>query len=538
MPSRLCFALVAVSLCAWAELATAQATFTRRAEFGSGPTIGIAWGDFNRNGTLDLAIGNCCGGVNEHYINNGDGTFTRRVRFGSGNSFAVVWGDYDNDDDLDLAVSKIGQNYLYTFEGGGAFTERAEFGVGNSAAMAWADADCDGDLDLAVGNGIIATPQANRLYVNNGDGTFSGRDEFGLGSTNTLAWGDFDNDGDPDLAVGNGGFRGEQQNYLYVNNGDGTFVERAEFGMGDTAAVAWADADNDGWLDLAAGNWNAGQSYLYLNNRDGTFTPRAVLGVHDTNTVAWGDFDLDGDPDIAFGNGDFTSAEQNHLYVNDGAGGFVDVPQFGVGSTDSVAWGDFDGDGDLDLALGNEHSPPQNELWVNELNTPDWLRLRLIGTHHTRGGGYSNRDGLGARVSVYAAGHAGEPEFLRGHQQVEAKGGFSAQNAIDPTFGLPNESLVDIVVQWPGSEGRSIRQMIRGVAVGQQVSVAEPASADLNCDGAVDAFDVEPFILALLDPQGYGARYPGCNPLNADVNGDGAVNAFDIEPFIARLIEP
>jgi hypothetical protein len=516
-------------------VAQPRSDFTPRDEFGVGATLTVAWGDCDRDGDLDLAVGNVGAVPNELYLNQG-GSFLGQTPFGQVDSFAVAWADYDNDGDLDLAVAAYNaQNLLFVNTGTGTFTPQNQFGSGRTIAFAWADADLDGDLDLAVGRGILGVPQQNYLYVNNGNGTFTALARFGAGQTCTLAWGDFDNDGDPDLAVGNGGFGYGGQNSLYVNLGGNLFEERAEFGIGDTAAVAWGDANNDGWLDLTVGNWNGGPSYLYINVGDGTFMEMEAFGAADTNTLNWGDWDLDGDLDVAVGNGDFTSAGQNYLYHNDGVASFTEEEQFGLGSTDGVAWGDFDNDGDLDLAVGNEHSPSQNQLWVNNLLPTNYLRVSLVGQFHARGAGYSNRDGVGAAVTVYAVGHAGEPDYRRGFQQVEAKGGFSAQNAMDLTFGLPLDNAVDVVVRWPGSAGSALTQTLRGVAVNQHLTIVERRLGDLNCDGVVDFDDINPFVLALSDPSAYNLAYPDCDLLNADCNGDGVVDFDDINAFVALL---
>jgi hypothetical protein len=454
-----------LTICLAAGPASADdVSFEVRPEFGAGWTIPIAWGDVDRDGDVDLAVGNLFvgGGAppNELWVNGGSGTFTGQPIFGAAFTFALAWGDYDNDGDLDLAVGNFGQNWLFVNDGLGGFIQQNQFGGDRTIAVAWADHDLDGDLDLAVGNGILGVAQQNYLYVNNGDGTFTTVSAFGQGQTDSLAWGDYDNDGDPDLAVGNGGFGYEEQNYLYVNNGDGTFTEVPAFGVLDTATVAWADATGDGLLDLAVGNWNDGQNFLYVSQGGGSFAPQAAFGARDTNTVAWGDFDLDGDQDLVVGNGDFETADQNYLYVNNGNGQFKELPRFGLGSTDSVAWADADGDGDLDLAVGNEHSPFQNELWINEISTDRFLRLELVGRYAQEGSGFSNSDAIGARVTVYDAGHLGEPAHLRGHQQVGATGGFSSQNEHTLTFGVSKPGRVDVRILWPGSDGTAIEQCL------------------------------------------------------------------------------
>ena len=109
---------------------------------------------------------------------------------------------------------------------------------------------------------------------------------------------------------------------------------------------------------------------------------------------------------------------------------------------------------------------------------------KLVGHRFDRGAGFSNRDGIGARVWVYAAGHLGEPRYLRGYRQIVANGGFTAQNFIEEHFGLPLDSAVDLRVVWPGSGGTRIAQDVLGVAVNQRVVVDEQGACYANCDGS------------------------------------------------------
>lgn len=505
-----------------------RADFTEQAQFGTGSTLSLAWGDADGDDDFDLAIAESGGKPNSLWTNNGDGSFGGQSPFfGTGSTFAVCWGDYDNDGDQDCAVGNSGQNYLYINAGGGVFTQSAQFGLMRTIALAWGDYDLDGDLDMAVGNGILGQDEQNALYVNNGDGSFTPEDQFGMGQTDSLAWGDCDGDGDLDLAVGNGGYAGPQQSRLYINNGDGSFTGRDEFGFADTAAVAWGDCDNDGDLDLAVGNWGGDHSRLYLNDGDGNFAGSDAFGSRDTNTISWMDFDNDGDLDIAAGNGDFQSGDQTYFYVNELVPGvgprFTEMSALGFGSTDAIAWCDFDSDGDLDAAVGNEHHPAVNYLYVNNENDGHMLTLHLVGRFHDRGAGYSNRGGVGARVLVYAPGHLGEQSYLRGMRQVESTSGFSPGHSIDVEFGLPGDLNVDVRIIWPGSAGASITQDLTGVPVGGRrvVEEAAPCYPDLDTSGSLDLFD----FLAFTNL--FNAGDP-----DADCDGDGAFNLFDFLCFV------
>lgn len=510
-----------------------RADFTGEQQFGSGLTISMAWGDADKDGDLDVAVGNLTQ-QNQLFINNGDGTFTEEAQFGAFSTFAVVWGDYDNDLDLDVAVGNGSgqQNLLFINNGHGAFTQEPQFGANRTNAMAWGDYDNDGDLDMAVGNGLLNVAEQNYLYVNNGDGSFTERAEFGMGQSATVGWADYDNDGDLDLAVGNGGFCCHEQNYLYVNNGDETFTEVPQFGMEDTACLYWGDHNSDGLLDVAVGNWDNGQNMLYENNGDGSFTALPQFGGRDTNTLAWSDFNNDGLLDVATGNGDFGSADSNFVYINMGGGSFTEVQEFGLGSTDAVAWGDYDLDGDLDLAVGNEHSPTTNYLYVNNENDEDYLILHLVGRFFVFGGGYSNADGIGAKVAVYETGFIGDEDHLLGYREVKAHGGFASQNAIDPHFGLPGRGTVDVRITWPGSGGSNIVQDLEAVTVPGRIAVYEGQTAADVLEAADDQGALQ--FRASPNPMTHSARLEFTLPGQAI----GSVEIFNVGGRKVRALTP
>jgi hypothetical protein len=138
-----------------------------------------------------------------------------------------------------------------------------------------------------------------------------------------------------------------------------------------------------------------------------------------------------------------------------------------------VLWADFDEDGDLDLAAGNEHSPPTNYLYVNHEDDDDYLIIHLLGHHYDMGAPYSNRDGIGAKVTLYEAGHPGEAAYILAHREICAHGGFASQNAVDAHFGVPGASNVDMRIFWPGSAGSNVVQDAQGVGVGQRLVIHE-----------------------------------------------------------------
>jgi len=286
-----------------------------------------AWADYDNDGFLDLYVTNnahtifCYGQSNKLYRNKGDGTFddvTETAEVGEkGNSMGVAWCDYDNDGDQDFCVLNFASPFLGDPEGNpsvlyqnnnGIFTDVASSSgiehTDGGHGVAWGDYDNDGDMDLYIANNsaILSTspPRSslgkNVLYRNNNDGTFTDlTDEAGVGSTLTsteVTWVDYDNDGDLDLHVVNGGIQGNQSSILYENNSDDTFQNVASTAgiqnTGPGEGATWGDYDNDGDLDLYVVNYNQSNK-LYRNNGNsnhwiiikpvGTTSNRAGIGA-------------------------------------------------------------------------------------------------------------------------------------------------------------------------------------------------------------------------------------------------------------------
>ncbi|GEM_PF-462465 len=389
---------------------------------------------------------------------------------GRGLRGGAAFGDYDNDGWLDLYVTDQGRSFLYRNNGDGTFTEVAErAGVMAAGALsrgvAWGDYDNDGFRDL-----FITTRQGtNILYHNNGDGTFTDvTAEAGVGGdphdfSVSIAWGDYNSDGYLDLYVGNISpqspppeFVGApgRPNYLYRNNGDGTFTEvGAEYGVdnrGRTLAALWTDYDNDGDVDLAVVNdFGAFTDYpntLYRNDgpdgRGGwVFTEVGPLVGFDSRLwgmgIGAGDVDNDGDLDYLISNcgaaafhrnnGDGTFAEAAHEWGLD-----VAVPTTGpfAGTTWMICtWGvnpwDFDLDGWVDYYLsagwvGMMGNYPialaqPNLLFRNNRNGTFTEVGRLYGVDYpgfTRGATFGDIDNDGD-LDIYLANVSEEGVLLR-----------------------------------------------------------------------------------------------------------------------------
>ncbi|TET45515.1 CRTAC1 family protein [candidate division TA06 bacterium] len=408
------------------------AGFTGFDQFGSGVSSGAAWGDYDADGDLDLAISNL-NEQNRLYRNDGAEVFLGLNAAGKGFG-GLAWGDFDNDGDLDVAASQNERRtILFRNDGGDIFAEVDTFGEAfRTLSLAWGDYDNDGDLDLALGNG-----GPNILVENLGDGTFAELSNFSGWGTYSVAWADYDDDGDLDLAVANGN---SQPSKLFKNDGSGNFIELDRFGSGNSRGLAWGDYDNDGDLDLAVINYGE-QNRLYRNVGGDIFTELLRFGTGVGFDLAWGDYDNDGDLDLAVSS--LTSG--NKIYVNHGTD-FIPpgvIPVGGDAETYALAWGDYDNDGDLDLAVANRG---QNKLCRNDEDDGDYIKVRLEGLGPP---GYSNKDGIGAKVKIYDAGTTN----LRGFREVSAGSGYCSMNSLEAEFGVPAGDTFDVEVTWPVSGG-------------------------------------------------------------------------------------
>jgi len=400
----------------------------------------MAWADYDNDGDLDLAVASRSNDYCKLYTNNGDGTFIVSDPFGSVNSSRVAWGDYDNDGDLDIALT----NMLFTNNGNRTFSINAQSGL-SGTPLAWGDYNNDGYLDLVtmiVYDGQSPPLVDLKLYMNNGNGTFAESNSFGfyIGTIGDVAWADFDNDGDLDVVVGIYD-PVVIPNKLYINNGDGTFTERNEFGVNGTD-VAWGDYDNDGDLDLAVAIYGDAQNKLYRNNGDGTFTELDQFGWYCCPwDVEWGDYDNDGDLDLVMG--ECNGQAQNKFYTNNGNGAFTGRYDLGINNY-CVASGDYDKDGDLDLATGGARSH-LNRLWRNNTNNENYIKVRLVGA--TRGTknhrfSFTNSFGIGAKVKLFdhTTGN------LLGFREIANSG-----SALEAHFGAPAGHTYRVQVHWPAS---------------------------------------------------------------------------------------
>jgi hypothetical protein len=491
--------------------------------FGSG----VAWIDYDNDGFVDLYFVNGApGAANALYRNNkGDGTFTdvtapAGVAADGNSSFktGVAVGDYDGDGYLDLYVTALGPNILFRNNGNGTFSDvTAAAGVAGGAkewstSTGFFDFDRDGDLDLYVVNYLdyrlddnpycglrkpgfrmycnptIFDGMADRLFRNNGDGTFTDVSKpagianpagKGLGVT----FCDFDRDGDIDVYVANDLVR----NFLYRNNGDGTFVDVAygagvgfdvngkpQAGMG----VDCADVDGNGFPDIFVTNFSEELNALYKNSGGGIFEDVSATAGMGSAFAALGfgtklfDIDNDGDLDIHVTNGHvidnvklytpaFTYAQKDLLFENVGgrfrdvteaAGAGLQAPRIGRG----LAVADFDNDGDLDVVISSLGERPV--LLRNEsVRTGNWLLIKAQAAKR-------NTFGLGATVRV---------ETADGVQVREVNNVASYLSSSDVRLhvGLGSAKVAQrIEILWPDG----VRQVLTNVAANQVLAVKEP----------------------------------------------------------------
>jgi len=346
----------------------------------------VAWGDFNGNGRLDLAVSGWTAydGVKHTkiYRNNGDGTFTDIDAGLTGvSSGALAWGDFNGNGLLDLAVSGLSDSgritKIYRNNGNGTFTDINAGLPGVIGSIVWGDFNNNGLLDLAISGatGTSSSERITRIYRNNGDETFTDINAglTGLSSWSVVAWGDFNGNGLLDLAISGFYTEGATHNItkIYRNNGDGSFTG-VESGLPQVrGSVAWGDFNNNGKLDLAVSY--SSETKIYTNKGDGTFSDMGISLIGSTtahNLLSVGDFNNNGYLDII---------ARNKIYRNNGDGTFtdigVDLPAVHAGS---VAWGDFNNNGKLDLAISGEYGGGRyiriyrNDTIVeDDMNTPE-----------------------------------------------------------------------------------------------------------------------------------------------------------------------
>ncbi len=529
---------------------------------------GAAVADFNNDGWPDIFLPQGGTGQDRLYINQQDGTFSeestqwglsvRRMR-----SAGMAVGDFDNDGYQDLFVVNYGNfpfapnltdNVLLRNtgpDGNGQFrfenvaqqagvAQIADLVAGTGATFG--DIDLDGDLDLFVSSWVV-NANGNRLFENNGDGTFTRVPPERMPVPGTTLRGftpnfaDLNGDRYPELLLAND-FRTSR---LYANvipqGGDAVYeditLEAGIFGDCNAMGAVLADFDNDGLLD-----WFITNIYVEVSNppcgntlfrATGETTASGVPVYEDVafergvanSGWGWGttafDFDNDGDPDIAT-TGGWPSwlNEPARLFVNNGAGVFSNQEaQAGLdwlGQGRSLVHLDYDLDGRVDLLFTERDGPAR--LYRNESTLPgNWVRVDL----DTSGNPCLAPRGFGALVTVNANDESRT-------QLLDGRTTFLGQSERVLHFGVgPDEIIESIEVSWVDG----FTTTLTDVPVNQTVTISATRPADFDTNGVLNFFDIAAFL----------AAYANADP-RADFDRDGAVGPGDVNAFVSRFVAP
>jgi len=468
--TRIAFTLV-FSLTFLTYISGRAAFVDRTAELGLNIKGGSAcWVDIDADGWVDL----CAGGT---VWRNNNGTSFTKIKSGVG---SVVAADFNNDGFTDL-FSYSSKRVYRNIEGKDFkrmdIPDIPDF---SSCGACWGDFNGDGFVDIYIGGYEnwekgITFPDLLLLNEQGKGFKIAWRDKRYRARGITAC--DLDRDGDLDVYISN--YR-LQPNVLWQNDGAATFIDVAElqgaqatsqgFNGGHSIGAVWGDFDNDGWMDIFAGNFahrdgrgNQPQSRFLRNLRaikKAAFKDKETCGVFYQESYASpaaADFDNDGDLDLFFTTvydvASFGKKNFAVLYSNEGDFKFTDSTiaenLSGISKTYQAAWADFDNDGDLDLVSGGR-------LYQNNCSGNHWLKVRLVGD-----GKRVNSSAIGSQVRLVL----GDKILTR---QVEAGTGQGNQNELCLHFGLGTYSKpVRLQILWP--DGR--RQRMRGVHVDQTVTV-------------------------------------------------------------------
>jgi hypothetical protein len=290
-------------------------------------------------------------------------------RLGGGDSYCVALADIDLDDDIDALVTNADRsNVLWLNDGTGMFTNSGQ-DLGSGTCIALADLDDDSDVDAFV------TGDSNRVLLNDGTGGFSDTGQLlGEVGAESVSLGDLDRDGDLDAFLAYWGHPRGQPNRVWLNDGVGSFTDSGQrLGTSASSDVVLADVDGDGDLDAFVANQADSTHHplpnaVWLNDGRAGFTHSGqAIGNACSYSVQLGDLDGDGDLDAFVANSSHArlSDPSNKVWFGDGASGFFDSGQkLGMVYSLAAVLGDLDGDGDLDAYVGNYRDA--DRVWLND----------------------------------------------------------------------------------------------------------------------------------------------------------------------------
>lgn len=445
----------------WAQLSFQESAIANGVGVSYGVSTyggGVSFCDFDGDGWDDITY-STTDGEEVYFYKNNSGTFTL-IDLGINDTYRtkqVIWIDYDSDGDKDFFATSIsGLNKFYENDGNMNFTDiTATCGLFTdnkyTYGASFGDIDNDGDLDVFICNRDDVTfNQYNYLYRNDGGTYVEVTSSAGINLGNqvsfTSAFFDYNNDGYQDIYVAND--KPANPNRLYENDGDGTFTDVSVIsGAGiaiDAMSTTIGDYNNDGWFDIYVTNTTAGNQLLE-NNGDGTFTNVAPFIGVSFESIAWGAVFLDADNDSNLDlyvsgifDGSVPSLLPSAFYENQGDDTFS-IPS-GIGFSGDIltsfsnALGDFNNDGLPDIIVMNDTD--NNFLWENTTtNSNNWLKLKLEGVT-------SNKDGIGSKIEINAGGKTQYRYTLNGE-------GYIGQNSNTEFIGLGAATIIDYLkITW------------------------------------------------------------------------------------------